>query len=106
MTGPGPQDRSERLYQLMASSQWDTFVGKTTRDIADLLGRPDRVMTLRRDGVTWMRIIYVCDRLPAGVTAEERDAFTKGWRFSPSLLFRDGVVVPEEQFDQEVPAPG
>jgi hypothetical protein len=96
------QERCDRLYQFTASSRWASLVGKSSRDIADLLGRPERIATLTHGGVTWTRIVYICERLPKGATAEERGAYGQGWRFTPSLLLRDGIVVSEADFEQEV----
>jgi hypothetical protein len=97
-----PRERCDRLYQLAASPEWASLMGKSSHDVADLLGHPDRITTLVREGVTWTRIVYVCEHLPTRATTEERVAYEQGWRFSPSLLFRDSIVVSEATFDQEV----
>jgi hypothetical protein len=97
------QDHCDRLYAMATSSEGAGLVGKTTQQIADVLGPPDQISTLVRRGITWMRVVYVCQRLPQGASAEERDAYTRGWRFAPSLLFRDGILVTESEFYREVP---
>jgi hypothetical protein len=102
MTVRDPRARCDALYQLVASSGWASLVGKSSHDIADLLGRPDRIATLVHEGITWTRIVYVCEHLPARASTEERSAHGRGWRFTPSLLLRDGVVVSEATFEREV----
>jgi hypothetical protein len=90
------------LYELVRSPRWAALEGRTAADVAALLGRPDSVATLVHQGVTWTRITYVCETLPSRASDEERAAYAAGWRFTPSLLLRDGVVVPETTFDREV----
>ena len=90
------------LYDLVRSPGWTALEGKPATDVAALLGQPDRIATLVHRGVTWTRITYVCDTLPSRASADERAAYAEGWRFTPSLLLRDGLVVPETSFDREV----
>lgn len=71
-------------------------------EVAAQLGAPDRVSTLVYEGVTWTRIVYLCEALPTTAGEAERQAYERGWRFSPTLLLRNGTVVPEAAFDAEV----
>ena len=97
-----PQARCDELHDFVKSPRWAALAGKTTREIADLLGPPDHIGTLVHDGVTWMQIVYDCEHLPVRSTAEERAAYAKGWRLAPGLYFRNGVVAPEGAFYREV----
>jgi hypothetical protein len=92
----------DQLYELATSPRWASLAGRSGREVAEEVGPPDRVFTLVHDGVTWTRIVYECEALPVRASAEERDRYAKGWRFTPSLLLRDGVVVTEDTFDREV----
>ena len=92
----------DELYELVRSPRWTALEGSAATDVAALLGQPDRIATLVHRGVTWTRITYRCEALPGGASADERAAYAEGWRFTPSLLLRDGIVVSETTFDREV----
>lgn len=100
------QARCDRLYEMHTSSRWAGLAGQRSHEVAALLGAPDEVMTLDHAGATWTRIVYRCEMLPAGAPAGERVAYGRGWRFAPTLLLRDGVVVPADSLDRAVGAAG
>lgn len=101
MTGTD-QERADHFYGLVRSGQWEALAGRGAEEIVALLGPPSDVWVLEHEGHRWQRIVYRFDAVPSRATDEEREAHRKGMRFTPALLFRDGLNVSPDRFDAEV----
>ena len=87
LAGPGEKQTRKGLY------------GKTTKEIHALLGDPTSVATLEHKGNRWLQISYRFEVCP---TKGGRDAWEKGWRYSPTVVFRNGISVPPSRLDEEL----
>ena len=96
------QERCDAFYSWEQSSRFDELVGESRRAVREKLGQPSRLLTLVHAGRTWLRAIYSFSVVPSRATREERASFQAGMYFAQSLLFRDGICVPQEAFDEEV----
>jgi hypothetical protein len=75
--------------------------GKTTKKVHELLGDPTSIYTLEHKSIKWLRISYLFDICPTKASIDEKAACKKGWRYSPSVLFRNGISVPKSVFAEE-----
>ncbi len=96
------QARSDRFYELVNSEEWTALPGASAVEIAARLGEPQRVESLSHEGHTWIQIVYEFDAIPSEATPEETEAYGRGMRFAPTLLFRDGVCVTFDDYVREV----
>jgi hypothetical protein len=101
------QTRCDAFYALFDASGGESseapFAERTTTEVQAVLGDPNRVATLSHEGVEWLRIGYSFDTVyPSGAGEAGRRAHGTGWRYAPSLVFRDRVVVTYEQMAREL----
>lgn len=103
------QTRSDAFYELFGGTDdGRTFpieiYGKTTKEIHELLGDPTSTFILEYNKTRWLRIQFLFESCPTEALVEEKDSCEKGWRFGPSLLFRDAISVPFQVFSNETGA--
>lgn len=96
------QERADFFYGLMRSGQWGALAERSAEEVRSLLGPPSEVWELDHEGHRWTRIVYRFDSPPSQATEEEKAAIRKGMRFTPTLLFRDGIGVSSDRFNDEV----
>ena len=86
---PTQKEHTERLY------------GKTTTEIYELLGKPTGVGVLEHKGIKWLLVSYVFETCPTKAPADAQAACRQGWKYGPSVMFRNGISVPYKDWDQE-----
>jgi hypothetical protein len=106
LKSPDPQVRCDAFHHLFGDFSGPgekptraALYGKTTREIYDLLGAPSSLATLDHDGVQWLRISYRFEVCPEG---GDHEAWERGWRYSPGIVFRNGISVPPSTVDEEL----
>jgi hypothetical protein len=104
-----PQARCDAFYDLFGTGQdlednprLKPLLGKSTKEIHRLLGKPSHVGTLDYRGLHYVEVLYRFDQCPSQAPPEERKAWEKGWRFGWSLVFRNGVLIPRAWMDDEL----
>ena len=78
------------------------LLGASTRQIHELLGDPTWVGTLNYRGVHWTEVSYKFDTFPSAEPAQMRQAWREGWRYAPTLVFRNGALVSRKTMDVEL----
>ena len=100
------QVRCDAFYELFGRAEdrrnsTIEIYGKTTKEIHELLGEPTSTFILEYNKTRWLRIQFLFESCPTGALVEEKESCKKGWRFGPSLLFRDGISVSSQVFSDE-----
>lgn len=109
LTSSDPQVRCDAFYELFDGAGKPThkehiekLYGKTTKQIYDSLGKPSFVGVLEHEGIKWLQVSYLFEVCPSKSPKGAQRAYKKGWRYSPSIIFRNGISVIENEFDREV----
>ena len=94
------QVRCDAFYELFgdAENRRQTSIelyGKTTKEIQKLIGEPTATAVLEYKETSWLRVQFLFEVCPTKEPCKE------GWRFGPSLLFRNGKSVPWQVFSDE-----
>src|SRR5215831_7759542 len=101
------QQRCDAFYEIFGDGvsgeiKKSTLIyGKTTKKIHELLGDPTSIYTLEYKSIKWQRVIYLFDICPTKASIDVKAACKKGWKYGPSVLFRNGISVPESVFSVE-----
>lgn len=106
LRSPDPQVRCDAFHELFGDLEGTDekpsrkmLYGKTTREIHALLGEPSSVSSLIYNGASWLSVSYMFQVCP---TKGSRTAWEKGWRYSPAVVFRNGIAAPYDTFAKEV----
>jgi hypothetical protein len=104
-----PQVRCDAFHELFGDEgeprlkeHRELIYGKTTRQIYDSLGTPTFVGVLEHEGIQWLQVRYLFEVYPRKAPGYAKRAYQKGWRFGPSLTFRNGISVRDHEFNREV----
>jgi hypothetical protein len=106
-----PQVRCDAFYELFdgggepsKKEHLEMLNGKSTAEIYDLLGKPTSIGVLEYKGIKWLLPNYVFEVCPTKAPNDAQEACKQGWRYGPSILFRNGISVPHSKFDRETGA--
>ena len=97
------QVRCDAFYELFAVAEDKRHApielyGKTTKEIQELLGEPTSTSILEYKETSWLNVQFLFEVCPT------KQPCKKGWRYGPSLLFRNGLSVPWQIFSDETGA--
>ncbi len=107
LKSPDQQLRCDAFYEIFGFGVSVEIVksrliyGKTTKKVHELLGDPTLIYTLEYKGIKWLRADYLFDICPTKAPMAFEAAYKKGWRYSPSVLFRNGISAPDNVFWKE-----
>lgn len=111
LRSPDPQTRCDAFHRYFNGAgepdERDTTIqnqlyGKTTTEIHALLGDPTSVGHLEYNGVRWLEIIYRFDVCPTEASPGSHRQWKEGWRYSPSVIFRNGISVKFKAYADEL----
>ena|GEM_PF-1278680 len=101
------QVRCDAFYELFGivdgskNFRTEMLYGKTTKQIHELLGEPTSTYILEYEDTKWLSPHYEFELCPTIASNEFKEAFKKGWRFAPSVIFRNGISVPYSVWSKE-----
>jgi hypothetical protein len=108
LKSPDPQVRCDAFYEIFDGAgdpsrkeHVELLHGKSTAEIYDLLGKPTFIGVVKYKGIRWLQVNYVFEVCPTRAPGEFQAACKQGWRYGPSITFRNGTSVPYSKFAQE-----
>jgi hypothetical protein len=101
------QVRCDAFYELFGSGEGfknfrtEKLHGKTTDEIHEMLGEPTSIGILEHKETKWLEVHYRFEVCPTKGSNEEKESCKKGWRYGPSLVFRNGISVEWTSWSEE-----